>query len=466
MHLEIELDLIGAPRAAEIIGVSLPTAHSYFRLGKIPTVVIEGRYYARRADVLTFRAQLPDPVPRRAARAHEIGGESIELKTAPSVDRQHKQIAASRLEVKADNAGNFVALVYLCTGLADLDGDLIGPQAFRAGDDAVVSAWNHSAAMGSALPAGRGLVKVDGNRILVAGQFNLASTVGRDTYETVKQLGDRCEWSIGYSVKAWRVPTPQEEAAGVDRVITALEIFEVSPVVKGAAGPGRSGTVDLKSAALTEEAVKLVGELNALHVKYHDMLVANETKARNVGTAARVEALRGARQAAIVLTQGYNAKPPVVRFFSTAFGREEKMLGMFFTPYPNEIWVCAGLDAKEAFHTAAHEVFHALRPQASEADTTYFGQLFSALDEIDAEVLIGHPHKTAPPDAEAITLLVSPGLRAFRSERYDEDGPRVHGKLWRVTTGRVINPSDDHGQRLGLREETVEMYWREIALLA
>jgi hypothetical protein len=52
-----EETLIGIPRISRILGVSRPTAQTYADRDYFPTIEIEGRDYARMADVLAYKAE-------------------------------------------------------------------------------------------------------------------------------------------------------------------------------------------------------------------------------------------------------------------------------------------------------------------------------------------------------------------------------------------------------------------------
>lgn len=76
--------------------------------------------------------------------------------------------------------------------------------------------------------------------LLVKMQFNLNTSRGRDAFYDVQFFAEEQEWSIGYSVPEGKSTT--DEQTGV-RFIKALELYEYSPVIFGAAPNTRTLSV-------------------------------------------------------------------------------------------------------------------------------------------------------------------------------------------------------------------------------
>lgn len=76
--------------------------------------------------------------------------------------------------------------------------------------------------------------------LLVKMQFNLNTSRGRDAFYDVQFFAEEQEWSIGYSVPEGK--SVQDEKTGV-RFIKALELYEYSPVIFGAAPSTRTLSV-------------------------------------------------------------------------------------------------------------------------------------------------------------------------------------------------------------------------------
>lgn len=132
------------------------------------------------------------------------------------------------VELKAeDEEGRFRA-TFATFGVVDLDGDVTRPGAFATGQEVRLAQWGHN---WGALPVGKGVIDADNERAWVDGQFNLKTNAGRDTYETVKDLGALQEWSYGFEVT--KASYGQFEGREV-RFLEGLKVFEVSPVMLGA----------------------------------------------------------------------------------------------------------------------------------------------------------------------------------------------------------------------------------------
>jgi len=133
------------------------------------------------------------------------------------------------VEFKAGDKGEFTARI-VTLNIPDKDGDVTPPGAFPPATDVLVSAYGH-ASWGGALPVGVARIQESGQEVLADGRFNLATAIGRDTYETVKFSGPLQEWSYGFKV----LESGQDTIDGkLVRVLKRVQPFEVSPVLKGA----------------------------------------------------------------------------------------------------------------------------------------------------------------------------------------------------------------------------------------
>lgn len=135
----------------------------------------------------------------------------------------------ARVEIKDETKGE-VEAVFATLGVVDKDGDLTEKGAFREGDEVLISAYNHKSWDG-ALPVGKATIHEVGNDIVMKGQFFLQTTGGRDTFEVVKAMGGRQEWSYGFNVDE---SEPGEHEGKSVRVLKKMSVFEVSPVLRGA----------------------------------------------------------------------------------------------------------------------------------------------------------------------------------------------------------------------------------------
>lgn len=157
-----------------------------------------------------------------------------------------RKIFKAPLVLKAEGdggeAGQFTA-VFSTFNVIDHHGDVTVPGAFKE-QSVVVEPWNH----GWTLPAGKGVVKSDGEKAWVEGQFFMDTEVGREHYATVKGLGEMGEWSYTFDI---------EEAGQGDfegqqvQFLRKLDVVGVGPVTRGA-GITRTVTIKKKDSAQGE----------------------------------------------------------------------------------------------------------------------------------------------------------------------------------------------------------------------
>lgn len=155
------------------------------------------------------------------------------------------------IEIKDETKGE-VEAVFATLGVVDKDNDVTKSGAFDEGSEVVISSYNHKSWEG-ALPVGKGTIHEVGNKVLLKGQFFLNTTQGRDTFEVVKQLGARQEWSYGFKVE----DSEEGDFEGKSvRYLKKMSVFEVSPVMRGA-GVGTQTTyakADLSASGRRREA--------------------------------------------------------------------------------------------------------------------------------------------------------------------------------------------------------------------
>lgn len=133
-----------------------------------------------------------------------------------------------RIELKqAEQEGQFVA-TFSTLNVIDKDKDVTTPGAFADGAPVRISAWGHN---WGALPVGKGVIRADDERAWVEGEFFTDTAHGRDTYLTVKNLGELQEWSYGYDVDEAEAGEFEGEQV---RFLRGLTVHEVSPVMVGA----------------------------------------------------------------------------------------------------------------------------------------------------------------------------------------------------------------------------------------
>ncbi len=178
------------------------------------------------------------------------------------------------IELKAEKPGAFTAKIAQLN-VIDKDHDVTLPGSFPQGKSILISAYQHESWMG-ALPVGKGMVKEVGDDVIVEGEFNLKTETGREHYETIKFAPELQEWSYGFRVTK-RGEETEWNGQPVGRIIKGVDIFEASPVLRGA-GVG-TGTLAIK----TDKGVTLETQTEAALTAVADLV-------------ARVKALTALRQ--------------------------------------------------------------------------------------------------------------------------------------------------------------------------
>lgn len=147
------------------------------------------------------------------------------------------------VEIKSADLGQIEA-VFATFDVIDLDGDVTRKGAFTDGAPVVISAYGHTSWDG-ALPIGKGTIHEVGDKAVMRGEFFLDTTHGRDAWNTIKNLTGVQEWS--YSLHDV-VGEPGVVDGKSVRILKSIAVKEVSPVLRGAAGAGRTGTLSTKDA--------------------------------------------------------------------------------------------------------------------------------------------------------------------------------------------------------------------------
>lgn len=195
------------------------------------------------------------------------------------------QRKALPFELKAaSDAGEFRA-VFATFNVIDHDGDVTRPGAFKDGTEVIIGSWGHKTAD---LPVGKGAIRVTDSEAAVEGTFFLDTQPGKDTYQTVKNLGAMGEWSYVYAPTKFSYG---EHAGTQVRFLEEIKVFSVDPVLAGAGIDTR--TTDIKSRDLpflehSEEVLELVEEF-AARVKERSAI--REKEGRGLSTA-NVDRLR------------------------------------------------------------------------------------------------------------------------------------------------------------------------------
>jgi HK97 family phage prohead protease len=152
----------------------------------------------------------------------------------------NKKTYQSPIELKADGPDGSFRAIFSTFNVIDHDGDVTLPGAFEDGQKVRIAYWGHR---WSDLPVGKGVIHADEEKAWVDGIFFLDTEGGRETYLTVKNMGDLQEYSYGFDILKSSFGKFEDQEV---RFLETMVVHEVSPVMLGA-GIG-TGTVAIKSA--------------------------------------------------------------------------------------------------------------------------------------------------------------------------------------------------------------------------
>lgn len=123
-----------------------------------------------------------------------------------------------------------IRAVFSTFDVIDADGDVTLSGAFEDGANVRLSAYGHGSWHGE-LPIGRGKIRTDEKQAVFDGQFFMSTLRGKETFTTVKELGELGEWSYAYDVVESEQGEFNEQPV---RFLKKLKVLEVSPVLVGA----------------------------------------------------------------------------------------------------------------------------------------------------------------------------------------------------------------------------------------
>lgn len=144
------------------------------------------------------------------------------------------------VEFKLSETGD-VTVAFSRFNVVDSDNDVTFPGSMPVGKSVPMSAYGHTSWDG-APPTGKGAISEKGDLGIFGGSFFMETDQGRNAYHTVKAMAEIQEWSYGYAVLEGGPGAFDGKAV---RELRKLDVFEVSPVLKGA-GVG-TATLAIKS---------------------------------------------------------------------------------------------------------------------------------------------------------------------------------------------------------------------------
>jgi HK97 family phage prohead protease len=155
-----------------------------------------------------------------------------------SMNTKIKEFQAT-IQLKADGEEGEFTAIFSTFNVIDLDQDVTLPGAFTDGEKVRISYWGHR---WQDLPVGRGEIHQDSKKAWVDGKFFIDTEAGKETYLTVKNLGELQEWSYGFDIEDADMGVFEGQDV---RFLRRMKVYEVSPVMLGA-GIG-TGTTDIKN---------------------------------------------------------------------------------------------------------------------------------------------------------------------------------------------------------------------------
>lgn len=188
---------------------------------------------------------------------------------------KHKSL--NGIEIKNADTGE-VEAIFSTLNVVDSDGDVTLPGAFTDGQPVRISAYGHQSWQG-ALPVGKGTIHEDGDVAIFKGTFFLDTTPGRDTFNTVKNLGELGEWS--YSLHDVKSHAGELDGKSVN-FLEKINVHEVSPVLKGAGIGTRTLAVksDLK---FSEHITAVVADVDELIKRASEVMALRAQKGKTLG---------------------------------------------------------------------------------------------------------------------------------------------------------------------------------------
>jgi len=206
-----------------------------------------------------------------------------------AMDAKIQRKSFTGIELKKDKPGAFTARIATLK-VIDKDGDVTLPGAFPEGKTILISAYQHGSWMGE-LPVGKGIIHEVENEVLVEGEFNLKSETGKEHYETIKFAPDLQEWSYGFKVIDAEEDT-EYEGNHVWRILKKVDVFEASPVLRGAGM--NTATLAIKNEkeqgkTFAAQAEAALAAVNGLVARAKSLADLRRKEGRNLSISGREE---------------------------------------------------------------------------------------------------------------------------------------------------------------------------------
>lgn len=198
------------------------------------------------------------------------------------MEKTTKGIAAD-FEIKGE--GGF-EVAFSPFDVVDLDRDVVRRSAIQEGQRLPLI-WAHDS---HAMPVGTGAVRHSQTHAVLAGDF-IKSTAGLDARATLKETKDFQEFSWGFFVKESNAIEVEGESV---REIVKSDPIEVSAVLRGAAGFGRTRVASIKEAktSFKDEMAATAHALTAAIKRAQDLQALRAEEGRDWPGPEAAEALK------------------------------------------------------------------------------------------------------------------------------------------------------------------------------
>jgi hypothetical protein len=197
------------------------------------------------------------------------------------------------LELKKDKPGTFLAR-FARLNVIDKDGDVTLPGAAPSGKKVLLSSYMHGSWSGS-LTIGAGTILEKDDELLFDGEINLNMDSGKEHYEMMKFAPELVEFSYGFKVLELDEESEWNENPKVWRVFKRLDIFEISPVLRGAGvDTGLLSIKNDKDRGLTfaAQAKTALAAVNDLISRAKSLADLRRKEGRDLSNASREEILK------------------------------------------------------------------------------------------------------------------------------------------------------------------------------
>lgn len=206
-------------------------------------------------------------------------------------------------EIKLDELGAFEAAI-ATFDIIDSDRDIVKPGAFG---DAVVSVL--PAHDSGSVPLGKVQIKERGNLAVAVGGFNLEIEAARNWSSALKfdiaNPPKVQQWSWGFIIPAGGSTIETHADGETVRVISKVDVFEVSPVLRGASvGTGTLSAKSKTGGSLVEQIKDATGAVAELVGRIREIAEGRRAKdGRGLGPDVRIATVEVAEEVSKLLGQ-------------------------------------------------------------------------------------------------------------------------------------------------------------------